>query len=60
MKVTTAKSEQSAIPEIGREAKTLYYIIMEEGEDKIIINVGEKTYNGVKNLVEGNKLKKVK
>lgn len=52
MKVTTAKAEQTAIPELGKDAKTLYYLIVGEGEKKVIVNVGEKTYKGVQNLIE--------
>lgn len=49
--ITTAKSKQEAIPEIGKKEATLYYLIIGEKEDKIVINVGEKTYNGVQKLI---------
>ena len=50
LEVKTTQSNQEAIPEIGKVAKSLYYLIIGEGEDKVIINVGEKTYNSVTKL----------
>lgn len=54
--VKRAKSTQSAISEIGREEKSLYYLIIGEGDNKVIINIGEKTYEKIGTLVEEEKL----
>lgn len=48
--IKTVKQNQLAIPELGKEAKTLYYLIIGEGENKIIINIGEKTHNSINEL----------
>lgn len=48
--IKVAMQEQAAIPEIGREAKTLYWLIIGEGEDKITINTGKATYDKIKKL----------
>lgn len=48
--VTVAKSEQSAIPEMGREAKTIYYMVIGEGDTKVTMNIGAKTYEAIKKL----------
>lgn len=50
--VTTATSVQTAIPTLKREEKTLYYLVVGEEPEQVIINVGEKTYIGVKKLIE--------
>lgn len=50
--VNTAKSTQPPIPEIGAKEKTLWYLIIGEGETKVIINVGEKTYEKVNTLIK--------
>lgn len=51
--VKLATSKQEAIPEIGKKASTLNYLILiNEKEEKVIINVGEKTYLSVSNLLK--------
>lgn len=52
LEVAVAKSTQSAIPELGKKENNLYYLVLGEGENKVIINVGEKTYNSVSKLTE--------
>lgn len=44
--IKTAKQTQEAIPEMGREAKTNYWIIIqvEGSEEKITVRTGEETY----------------
>ena len=59
-KVTVAKSTQSAIPELNKPEKNLYYLVIGEGEKSISINVGEKTYEQVKALEKENTLKQGK
>lgn len=51
IEIKIASSKQESIPEIGRESKTLYYLILGEGKEVVYINIGEKTYNGVKELL---------
>lgn len=52
MKISVAKSTQTAIPELGREEKTLYYLVVENSTGKgQVLNVGEKTYKGVQELI---------
>lgn len=43
MNVTITTQRQEALPELGRDAKTIHYIIIGEGDDKIIITSGEST-----------------
>lgn len=52
MQVQTTSVTQSANAVLGTTEKTLYYLIIGEGVDKITLNVGEKTHAGVKALVE--------
>lgn len=54
MKITVAKAQQTAIPELEKAEKTLYYLIVksETTDQKIILNVGEKSYNGVLELIQ--------
>lgn len=50
--VKVAKSEQTAIPEINKEAKTIYYLIIGNGkEPETVINVGQKTFVSVQKLL---------
>lgn len=58
MIVKTAESKQAAIPELGRDAKSLYYVIIGEGDERVIMNVGEKTFKGVNELLKAEKPKK--
>lgn len=52
MKITVAKATQTAIPQLGKEEKTLYYLIVENIKGKnTVLNVGEKTYTGVQELI---------
>lgn len=53
--VVAAKAIQAAIPELGREEKTLYFLKLTKGEKTITMNVGEKTYNQVKEMTEEEK-----
>lgn len=56
--VTTAKSTQSAVAELNKKETTLYYLVIGEGENKVVINVGEKTYNKVNALKDAKPAKK--
>lgn len=51
MKVQTTTIDQTANEILGTEAKTLYYLILGEGDNKITINVGKKTHETVKALI---------
>lgn len=48
--VKVAKATQSAVPELGTPEKTLYYLIIGEGDSKTIINIGQKTYDSISKL----------
>lgn len=54
LEITVAQSTQSAVPELNKKETTLNYLIIGEGDNKVIINVGEKTYKSVKMLIDGN------
>ena len=52
LEVKTAAATQSAVPEIGRTEKKLYYLIIgEDALNSVTINVGEKTFNAVTALI---------
>lgn len=50
LEIKAATSTQTAIPELGKAEKKLYYLIIGEGEKQVVINVGEKTYNSIQNI----------
>ena len=52
MKISTVKQTQGALPELGRQEKTMYWLIIGEGEDKYALNVGKKSYEEVNKLIE--------
>ena len=56
MKISTTKQTQGALPELGREEKTMYWLIIGEGEDKYALNVGKKSYEEVNRLIAFNSL----
>ena len=51
VEVNVAKATKTAIPELGKNEKTLHYLIIGTGEKKTVINVGEKTYNSVEKML---------
>lgn len=55
MKIQTTTTTQTANKILGKEETTLYFLIIEniKGE-KIIINVGKKTHEGVNTLIKGD------
>lgn len=56
--VNTAETIQVAIPELNKAAKKLYYLIIgDTPEERVVINIGEKTYIGVNKLI-GKELEK--
>lgn len=52
LEIKTAKSTQSAVPELKREEKTLYFLIIGNEDAIVTLNVGEKTYNSITKLIE--------
>lgn len=53
LEVKTTSVTQSANEMLGTKDKTLYYLIIGEGETNVTINVGEKTHKAVNNLTKG-------
>jgi len=56
LSVTVGKATTSAIPELKKEAKTQYYLLIKgEGEEEVILNIGEKTFANIQKLKEVKK-----
>ena len=53
VKVTT--NVQTAIPELDRAEKIMYYLIIGEGQTKVVINIGKSKYDEIKALTEKQK-----
>lgn len=51
-KVTGTTVAQTANELLGKKAQDLYYLIVETGKGKLVINVGEKTYRQVIELTD--------
>ena len=60
MKISTTQQTQSALPELGREEKTMYWLIIGKGEDKYTLNVGKKSYEEVNKLFAKEAEKEIK
>ena len=60
MKISTAKQTQDAIPELDREEKTMYWLIIGENEDKYALNVGKKSYEEINKLIAKEAEKEIK
>ena len=60
MKISTAKQTQNAIPELDREEKTMYWLIIGENEDKYALNVGKKSYEEINKLIAKEAEKEIK
>lgn len=46
--ITFATAQQTAIPELKREAKQMHYIIIKTPKGEVVINSGENTINKLK------------
>lgn len=51
-KVTTTSVQQTANELLGTPAKSLFYLMIETGKGKLVINVGQKTHDQVKALTD--------
>ncbi len=49
LEVNTTKVKQESNAILNTAEKTLYYLLIGQGETKTVINVGEKTYATVSN-----------
>lgn len=52
LEIKTAKSVQPAIPELKREEKTLYFLVIGNDDGIVTLNVGEKTFTSINKLIE--------
>ena len=52
LEICAAKATQTSVPEMGQEAKDLYYLIIGEVPNHLTINVGKKTYEKVAEMVK--------
>lgn len=52
LEVTTTSVKQEANAVLNTKEKELYYLIIGEGESKLVINVGQKTHDSVKELTK--------
>lgn len=59
LEVAVTSVTQTASPVLGTEEKTLYYLILGEGEKKAVINVGKKTHDTVAELTKPREEKTV-
>lgn len=57
MKIETTTVTQTANDVLGTKEKTLYYLIIENSQEKMIINIGEKTNKLVEKLIKEDKPK---
>lgn len=52
LEIKTAKSVQNAIPELKREERTLYFLVIGNDDGIVTMNIGEKTYNSIEKLLK--------
>lgn len=52
MKVNVTTVTQTANKLLGTEEKTMYFLILEEGTEKLVINIGKKTHDRVLDLTK--------
>lgn len=50
--IIATKLQTNTLTMDGTKEKTLYYLTIGTGEKKLILNVGEKTYNTIKQMEE--------
>lgn len=55
LEIQTTSVKQEANNILDTKAKTLWYLIIGEKENQVIINVGEKTFDKVNNAIKGGK-----
>lgn len=58
LEVKAAKATQTAVAELNQPEKTLYYLIIGEEPHKVVINVGQKTFDKVSEIamIETNRI----
>lgn len=59
LEIATTSVTQTANEVLGTPEKTLYYLVIGEGENKMTINVGKKTHDQVKELTKPRDTKTV-
>ena len=50
IEVNTTSTKQDANEVLGTPEKTIYYLIIGDGEKKVVIHVGQKTFESVREL----------
>ena len=59
MKITTAKTNVTGNEVIGTKDKELYYVVFGEGEKKYAMNIGEKSFKKINELLEEETKEKI-
>lgn len=50
LQVKLGMAVQSAVPETGKPEVKTYYLVLGENEKKVVVNIGEKTFDKIKKL----------
>lgn len=55
IEVKTAETVQTGNEVLGSKDKKLLYLVLGEGENKVVMNIGEKSYSAINKLIKGGK-----
>jgi hypothetical protein len=51
-RVQVITATQTAMPELERPEKTMYYVMVETEKGRYVMNIGEKSYKEIKELTK--------